>query len=203
MNDETKKFTRDKESKIELIIDTMTEIIGEKGIEKASVRDIPKRANLSIGTVYRYFPRGKLDILQEMGNRNMDTVLNVAVPDEMDTAAFWRVWLSIIDVTLKARRSNMYMGDVLLSMQKTDPATYQEFITKSMEFCRMLARRFIQLDDYKSCSESELIRRIIILLNLIDRVINLNLMNQVFEDDDYMVAYLRRIIEVTFITCPA
>ncbi|MFW9800506.1 MAG: TetR/AcrR family transcriptional regulator, partial [Candidatus Thorarchaeota archaeon] len=72
-----KKFTRDKDAKIEEIIETMIDIIREKGFHRASVRDIPEKADVSIGTVYRYFPKGKEDIFFEIMRRNMRSITDL------------------------------------------------------------------------------------------------------------------------------
>ena len=62
-NNEKKKFTRDKKGKIKKIIDITLDLIAEKGYDNISTNQIAAASNISIGTIYRYFPEGKSEIV--------------------------------------------------------------------------------------------------------------------------------------------
>ncbi|MHA2083595.1 MAG: TetR/AcrR family transcriptional regulator [Candidatus Thorarchaeota archaeon] len=196
-----KKFTRDKETKIETIITSMTEIIREKGLHKASVRDIPERAGLSIGTVYRYFPKGKVDIVREMMRRNIQGTLDLDVPDDLDQSGFMRVWSHMIDVAIEVRRSNLFVEGLADPLLSAGHETYREFTNMVLRFYNDLARRFKRVDHLKDCSEAELFRRIVATLNIIDRVANIHVKFPLFADDRELAEYLLRVVEITFEAC--
>ncbi len=61
----------DKESKIQLIFQSMEHLIELKDFNLINIREIAKEAGVSIGTIYLYFPEGKEGIVHEMINRNV------------------------------------------------------------------------------------------------------------------------------------
>lgn len=196
-----KKFTRDKDAKIEQIIDTMIDIVGEKGIHRASVRDIPERADVSIGTVYRYFPKGKVDIFFEIMRRNMRSITDLDLPETLDYAGFLRVWLSIIEHAIEVRRSNLFVQELVSPQLSKGQETVQEITRIASKFYNDLAQRFTEVSQLKGCSEAEMFRKIALLFHILDRVINTHIKFPVFSDDAELRDYLLRIVEVTFEKC--
>ena len=196
-----KKFTRDKDAKIEQIIDTMIDIVREKGIHRASVRDIPERADVSIGTVYRYFPKGKVDIFFEIMRRNMRSITDLDLPETLDYAGFLRVWLSIIEHAIEVRRSNLFVQELVSPQLSKGQETVQEITRIASKFYNDLAQRFTEVSQLKGCSEAEMFRKIALLFHILDRVINTHIKFPVFSDDDELRDYLLRIVEVTFEKC--
>ena len=47
----------------ELIIQTANKLVGKNGYANTSIIEIAKQADISVGTLYYHFPRGKIDIL--------------------------------------------------------------------------------------------------------------------------------------------
>ncbi|MFW9802482.1 MAG: TetR/AcrR family transcriptional regulator [Candidatus Thorarchaeota archaeon] len=196
-----KKFTRDKDAKIERIIETMIDIVGEKGLHQASVRDIPGRADVSIGTVYRYFPRGKVDIFFEIMRRNMRSITDLDLPDALDYAGFLKVWSSIIEHAIEMRRSNLFTRELVNPQLSEGQEAFQEITRIASRFYNDLAKRFKKVSQLQGCSEAEIFRKIALLLHIHDRVINTHIKFPVFSDDSELRDYLLRIVEITFETC--
>ena len=72
-----KKFTRNKQQKIDLIVKVAHNLIREKGYEKLSTNHIADKAKIGIGTIYRNFPNGKADIMREIVMRDSSIVINM------------------------------------------------------------------------------------------------------------------------------
>ncbi|MHA1936846.1 MAG: TetR/AcrR family transcriptional regulator [Candidatus Thorarchaeota archaeon] len=196
-----KKFTRDKDAKIELIIETMIDIIREKGFHRASVRDIPERADVSIGTVYRYFPKGKTDIFFEIMRRNIRSITDLDLPETLDYVGFLKVWSSIIEHAIEVRRSNLYVQELVSPQLSRGQETIQEITKIASKFYNDLAQRFKKVSELEDCSEAEIFRKIALLFHILDRVINTHIKFPVFSDDTELRGYLLRLVEVTFETC--
>ncbi|MHA2142963.1 MAG: TetR/AcrR family transcriptional regulator [Candidatus Thorarchaeota archaeon] len=196
-----KKFTRDKDAKIEEIVETMIDIIREKGLHRASVRDIPEKADVSIGTVYRYFPKGKVDIFFEIMRRNMRSITNLDLPETLDYAGFLIIWSSIIEHAIEARRSNLFVRELVSPQLSKGQDTFQEITNIASKFYNDLAKRFKKVGQLKDCSEAEMFRKIALLFHILDRVINTHIKFPVFSDDTELKDYLLRIVEVTFEIC--
>lgn len=60
-----KKITRNKKEKIELIYKVFFDMVRERGYSNVSTNHVAAAANLSIGTIYRYFPNGKISIITQ------------------------------------------------------------------------------------------------------------------------------------------
>ncbi len=193
-----KKFTRDKATKIQTIIDTMTAIIREKGLHRASVRDIPERSDLSIGTVYRYFPKGKTDIITEIMRRNIRGTLDLEIPDDLDLPGFMQVWTHMIGTAIQIRRSNLFIEELATPLMSAGHETYREFTNMVSGFYNELATRFRTVEQFKKYSEAELYRRIVLTLNIIDRVANIHMKFPLFANDKELAKYLLRVVEVSF-----
>lgn len=198
MKQNEKKFTRDREAKIEEIITSMTEIIREKGLHQASVRDIPERADLSIGTVYRYFPKGKVDIVSEIMRRNIRGILDLDVPDDLDFPGFVQVWTHMIETAIQIRRSNLFVEELATPLLSAGHDSYREFTNMVSGFYNELARRFKNVKELKNYSEADLFRRIVMVLNIVDRVSNIHMKFPLFEDDGVLAKYLLRMVELSF-----
>lgn len=61
-----------------------------------SVYDILRRADLSIGTVYRYFPSGKRGILREIITRNNRALMEMIALDGSTEGTFDDLWRRVI-----------------------------------------------------------------------------------------------------------
>ena len=51
------------------VLEVAEELIENKGYANVSARAIAKQADISVGTLYHHFPRGKPDILQAIGQK--------------------------------------------------------------------------------------------------------------------------------------
>ncbi|UCE09132.1 MAG: TetR/AcrR family transcriptional regulator [Candidatus Thorarchaeota archaeon] len=201
MTQSEKKFSRDKEAKKEAIIEALSELISEKGYSRTSVRDIPERAGLSIGTIYRYFPKGKIDIVKEILNRNTSRIIELEVPDKFDSAAFAKLWSYMIDLAIEVRKKGLIMADNFAITEEIDIEAIRDITTTVLRFYRWLASRFKEIDRLAGCSEAELVRRIVVMMQIIDSVINKHLKYPLFDDDKSMSKYLLRVVDLTFESC--
>lgn len=201
MTTSDRKFTRDKDAKIEEIIETMIDIIREKGLNRASVRDIPKRVDVSIGTVYRYFPKGKVDIFFEIMRRNMQSITNLDLAEILDYPGFLKVWSTIIEHAIEVRRSNLFVQELVNPQLNRDQDTIQAITKIATNFYNDLAKKFKKVSQLKGCSEAEIFRKVALLFHIQDRVINTHIKFPVFSDDNELRRYLLRVVEVTFEVC--
>jgi len=82
-----KRFTRDSHQKKQSIYTAFTELVNENGYEKLTARQIAKRANISVGTIYHYFKEGKPAIAASLYEKNLlethnlDSITGYQKPD--------------------------------------------------------------------------------------------------------------------------
>jgi Transcriptional regulator len=84
-----KVIIRDKEAKISAVIDATRHLIETMGYDKVTIQDIAEVADVSVGTIYRYFPGGKFDIIiKGFGGQTLGYLLMPQHPDDLDYADF-------------------------------------------------------------------------------------------------------------------
>ena len=99
--------TQDRASRqVERILDAACAEVVERGYDAASTSSIAKRAEIAVGSVYRYFP-DKRSLIQAIERRNQPRYTD-AVRERLADVTSWR---GAVDVTL----------DTFREMHRTDP----------------------------------------------------------------------------------
>lgn len=84
-----KPVTRNKEAKINAIVDATLEQVTAIGYEKVTIRDIAEAANVSVGLIYKYFPGGKFDIIiNGFGSQNLGKFFAPKQPETIEYGDF-------------------------------------------------------------------------------------------------------------------
>jgi AcrR family transcriptional regulator len=193
-----KKFTRDKESKIDSIINATIELIEEQGYERFSVNEIPKKAGLSIGTVYRYFPQGKSDILHEIFKRNIQKMMDIGILDQINDSNFNRIWSKVVTEYVRGHREKRFsLSEIGLAYGQ------EENYTKVMkpliyEFYRNFMSPFKKLKMFKDITDSELLIKIAIVFGIMGLLTKSQMKQPYFESDDRLIEYLLAISRSIF-----
>ncbi|MFW9825747.1 MAG: TetR/AcrR family transcriptional regulator [Candidatus Thorarchaeota archaeon] len=74
----SKKSAKDK------ILEITKKLIEEKGYSNTNIRDITYLANVSVGTLYHHFKKGKIDLLKEIINKS-----TIEFSEELNTQKFF------------------------------------------------------------------------------------------------------------------
>lgn len=101
-----KKYERDKKAKIQSIIQSTKILVENKGYSCVSIRDIAKEANVSIGLIYKYFPKGKFDILKQLSSKNLDKDFMRKQPEKIDFTDFPSYIKKVIKNMAELHRKN-------------------------------------------------------------------------------------------------
>lgn len=94
---ESKSWERNKEKKERKIFETFVELFNEGSYEDIKMRDIAERSNVSLGTIYRYYEKGKLSLLQKFFSKTSDLVLDpleLQAPPKKDISSFVKNYIS-------------------------------------------------------------------------------------------------------------
>lgn len=198
MKDRERKFIRDKESKIESVIVAWNDLIAERGYAGFSVNDIPGRAGLSIGTIYRYFPKGKIDILKEALNRNVTRFLDNLALDSIDESGFVNIWREVIRRYIKLRREDMLFGTAMRDTSMTSPELTEDVTPIVIDFYGTFAERFLKISSIESWPQEKLLLRLHAAFNIMGLIREIHLSRPLFETDEELIEYLLNIVLLTF-----
>jgi len=190
------KFTRNKEKKIDEILDAVLQLSRTKGANNFSINDIPEIANVSIGTIYRYFPRGKEDILRHILLRNIENIKKMHETDEIATS-IEEYWEPIIQNMIEISSEYDAISDVIIETAPIDSEFYNELLRDLMGFYGNMA---VQLKEYPNIIDipvENLTLRIGLCFRLLKKVIQAQKAVALFEKQD-LEDYLLKIVKATF-----
>jgi AcrR family transcriptional regulator len=190
------KFRRNKEEKINEILDATVKLSQEKGPNNFSINDIPKVANISIGTVYRYFPRGKDDILRHIFLRNIKRQRDIIEKREKAQTLdeYWRPILqNMMDMSVKYDA----ISDMMIEAAPPDSEFYRELSTDLMDYYSKMAEEIFLLQDVIKLPAEKLTLRVGLCFRLVKKVLQAQEMVHLF-DENKLEGYLRQIVKATF-----
>lgn len=190
------KFRRNKEHKINEILDATVKLSQERGPNNFSINDIPPVANVSIGTVYRYFPKGKEDILRRLLLRNIQRQKILVEKSEKARTldGYWRPILrNMMDV------SDEYdaISDTIIEAAPPDSEFYGELSADLMGYYGEMAEEISALPDATSLPVENLTFRVGLCFRLLKKVLQAQHMVHLF-DEDSLEEFLMQIVRATF-----
>ncbi len=190
------KFTRNKEKKIDEILDAVLQLSRTKGANNFSINDIPETANVSIGTIYRYFPRGKEDILRHILLRNIENIKKMHETDDI-AESIEEYWEPIIRNLIEISSEYDAISDVIIETAPSNSEFYNELSRDLMGFYGHMA---VQLKEYPNVIDipvGNLTLRIGLCFRLLKKVIQAQKAVALFEKQD-LEDYLMKIVKATF-----
>jgi len=98
---------RDKETKIQRIIQATRQLLERSDLSQLTIREIAKEANVSIGLIYKYFPEGKATIIKEIGITTIHDFNNIleTIGKEADFPDFLSIFIrNLVEQTVKNRK---------------------------------------------------------------------------------------------------
>lgn len=198
MPEKSKKFRRDKESKIDSIIQSTIGLIEEKGYSGFSIDEVPERANLSIGTVYRYFPKGKRDILHEIITRNNEALTGMIPQDEISDKNFYDFWKSVIIAYLRGHRDGIFSLTAMEYSLGADHQFSEVLGPIVIEFFQKLAKQISGVKQVAGLSEREVLEKVGLVFGILGLLVKSHVTRPFFKSDDRLVEYVSEVARLTF-----
>ena len=190
------KFRRNKEKKINEILDATVRLSQERGPNNFSINDIPQVANVSIGTVYRYFPKGKEDILRQLLLRNIQRQREMIEKSEKakNLDGYWRpIVRNMMDLSDKYDA----VSDTIIEAAPPDSEFYRELSADLMDYYGEMAEEVSALPDAISLPVENLTLRVGLCFRLLKKVLQAQDMVHLF-DESVLEEYLMEIVRATF-----
>ncbi len=190
------RYVRDKEGKINLILETFEELVNRDGYDKLSTRHIAKAAGISVGTIYHYFPGGKHSIamgfLERLTQGIFDPSLFMAAKDEMSLKALYTDFTSR---HLASHRENLEIHRALDQAILADKAVREHNSEVIMMNLRSAAEELMKRGLYREASAPNVAGRFLRNFKLIEAVVHRHLLVEpLFESDEELVDFLSKIL---------
>ena len=186
-----KKFTRNKQQKIDLIVNVAQDLIREKGYDKLSTNHIADKAKIGIGTIYRNFPNGKVDIMREMVIRDSSIIVNLDLFNDRGESALPEAISKIVINFIDFHRQNKRFDLALERALQSDNEFLQEFIHHVDEVMAQITQIMKQRFPLNYLTENQLKKRLFLAYNVIESIIRRHLLlTPLFDTDEELGVYL-------------
>jgi len=190
------KFQRNKKKKIDEILDAALKLATEKGPNNFSVNDIPEKANVSIGTVYRYFPKGKEDILHQILLRNMENVKSLT-ETEYKAETLEAYWAPIIRNMIKVSHRYDAVSEMMVEAAPPDSEFYHKLSTDLMSFYHEMAEEMKEYSTVVDAPVSNLALRTGLCFRLLKKILHAQEAVTLFDEEE-LENYMMKIVNATF-----
>ncbi|NHI93217.1 MAG: TetR/AcrR family transcriptional regulator [Candidatus Lokiarchaeota archaeon] len=191
----SKKFTRNKEQKIEIIIKTTLALILEKGYNKLSTNHIAKKAGIGIGTIYRNFPNGKEDIVKAIIVRNRDKIINLELFNHINESNLPNSIKTLMINFIKFHRENYHFHLAFVQAHLSNNKLFNEFKFLIQNGLDKLAKKVKKSNLSEKYSEKELKDQFFSLFNIIEAIILRHiLIMPLFDTDEELGTYLTNLV---------
>ena len=191
-----KKYVRNKEEKIDLIYDTFFNLVLKHGYHKTSTNHVAKSAKISIGTIYKYFPKGKEDIMRKYFEESMSTMLNRDDLLKIDNDNIRDFLHHFIFDLFNNHKENIGYNLAFRSAIQSDKALLEAHKVKVFNLFKDLAYELRRKNEnFRKIAEEKLIEIFILIFNLVNAIIyhHLSVM-KLFDTDDELVEYLTSLV---------
>ena len=194
-----KKFTRNKQEKIDKIFDIFFDLVLKKGYDKTSTNNVAEAAGLSIGTVYRYFPEGKKDIIKKYFEISVETTMEIEDFKNLETndipSAFRGFISNLLRNNYANKGYNLAFRSAILSDPKLLKAHNKRVFDISKGFVKILRK---SNEFFKSREEQRLIRGFVFIYNLSNAIIYQHIFfMKFFDKDEDLIDYLSNLMFFT------
>lgn len=191
-----KKFSRNKQEKINRIYDTFFKLILKQGYHKTSTNHVAKSAKISIGTIYKYFPKGKEDIIRKYFEESMETFLSSHDLKNINDENI-RDFLNhfVLDL-FKNHEKNKGYNLAFRSAIQSDKILLNAHKEKVFIFFEDTAQKLRKTNkNFNQIPEDKLVETFIFIYNLINAILyhHLSIM-ELFDRDDKLIEYLSNLV---------
>jgi len=192
----SKKFSRNKQEKINKIYDTFFKLILKQGYHKTSTNNVAKSAKISIGTIYKYFPKGKEDIIRKYFEESMETFLDSQNLSNMNEENIRDSLNHFVLDLFKNHEENKGYNLAFRSAIQSDKILHNAHKEKILNIFKDKVQKLRKTNEnLKQISEKRLVDVFIFLYNLVNAIIyhHLSVM-ELFDTDDKFVEYLSNLV---------
>jgi AcrR family transcriptional regulator len=193
------KFTRNKQEKIEAIYNAFFDLVLEKGYAKTSTNKVAEAAEVSIGTIYRYFPDGKKDIIRKYFEKSVETSFEVGEFEKFDMSNIASVFRGFISNVLRNHKENKAYYIAFRSAILSDESLAQAHKERVLEISTGFVVKLQETSEFfKSIEKARLVRSFVFVYNIVNAIIYHHIVfMDLFEKDEDLINYVSNLLAFT------
>ena len=180
-----KKISRDKDKKIKIIFETFTNLINKEGYENISTRLLAETSNISIGTIYRYFPQGKPSILSSFLDESFEKIFKYESLLNLSDISLPKFINLYVHNHIQSHREFFEIHKALDQALLANKELFKNLETTLNEIFKNVTVKLKETDMFKNISEKILLENLTLLYNLCDGIIHRHIfIMPLFETDE-------------------
>ncbi|MBD3190672.1 MAG: TetR family transcriptional regulator [Candidatus Heimdallarchaeota archaeon] len=193
------KFRRNKEEKINRIIKVFLQLVEEKGYENVSTNLVAEKANLSIGTIYRYFPEGKAQILSAGFEEDIQEFLDIPGIIKIFTEFDRDATKKFVSKYLNSHKEYFHLHKAFDQAHLVNNELFKSYQDDIKEYALVFIER--TKEHYPAIGQlppERFIKAILIVINTLEALVHHHLFHtRIFEDDEAFIDYLTDLFLLT------
>lgn len=190
-----KKFTRNKQEKIDSIYNTFYNLLNEMGYNKITTNLIAEVSKVSIGTIYRYFPDGKSSIIKGTLEHTSDKIFDIDDFNRMNENNMPEMLEYIIWKHLRVHRENYQYHIAVNQAILSNKELFKNYGNNLNKLIRNIAKKIQECNDFfKIVPKTSLIYSLLAVFNTLEAFIHRHLfITPIFPTDDELVQFLKKL----------
>lgn len=194
--EKSKKFSRNKQEKINSIYTTFYRLLNEIGYDKVTTNLIADVSNISIGTIYRYFPDGKSSIMKGTLKHTSNKIFDIDEFNSMNEDNLQEMVELLIRKHLLVHREHYQYHLAVNQAILSNKELFNEYSENLNKLFATIAEEISRTNDlFKSVSRNSLIHTLLLLFNTLEAYIHRHLfITQIFPIDEDLVQFLKKVL---------
>lgn len=191
-----KKRTRNSQDKKDRIIESFVNLCRMKGYNNFHTNNIADHANISVGTIYRYFPKGKPDILIDSFETISNKIFNSNQVPEIQPDTIKQYIINTVENSLFHHRKDIEYHKALEQEMLRDSKKFDAFHEKVYEYNLKLVRNLRDKVGYfANIPEQKLVQNFILIFDTIETMIHRHVFfRPLLNSDSEFIKWLTKIV---------
>ncbi|MFX1516937.1 MAG: TetR/AcrR family transcriptional regulator [Promethearchaeota archaeon] len=191
-----KKFSRNKQEKLDSIYNTFYELLNLKSYDKITTNLIAEMSDVSIGTIYRYFPDGKPSIVKGTLEYTADKIFDIDDFSSMNESNLPEMLEHIIRKHLRVHRENFQYHLAVNQAILSNKELFTDYGDNLSQLFENIAKEIHESNVFfQNVSIDSLIFTLLMVFNTLEAFIHRHLfITPIFLTDEELVHFLTKML---------
>jgi len=191
-----KKFSRNKQEKIDIIYKIFYRLLNDIGYDKITTNIIAEVSKISIGTIYRYFPDGKSSIIKGTLEHISNKIFDIEDFNNMNEDNLPEKIEYLIQKHLKIHRENYQYHLAVNQAILSNKTLFKDYSDNITEMIGIIAEEIQQTNVFfKNVPRNYLIENLLLIFNSLEAFIHRHLfITPIFPTDDELIEFVKQVL---------
>ena len=191
-----KKFSRNKQEKIDTIYKTYYRLLNDIGYDKITTNIIAEVSKISIGTIYRYFPDGKSSIMKGTLEHTSNKIFDIEDFNNMNEDNLPEMIEYLIRKHLKIHRENYQYHLAVNQAILSNKTLFKDYGDNLRKLIGAIAEEVQQTNAlFKNIPRIYLLEILLRIFNSLEAFVHRHLfITPIFPTDEELIEFLKQVL---------